>query len=386
MDITGGHYLPGERTLWTGSPTGARPGLVDACFSLYLAGAVVVIAVLGPHWLRDMPGIFKVMAAIVWGAAAVQSLAIVVNLLVIQPRIQRRSRYEVTNYRVIVNRGQRVIAAYLDQVGAPVVRRGRDGGTNIVFPRDARPVPQRPFGGLSSRGPFALAPAERITRLTSVPDADTVRDVITAAQQRMLDDGTDPVSLPEEQPGSLPGITLGDDERVLWTGRPASVPWWFGGSDVYLSVFAFVWLAFAVLLCVAVARSGGAAALVFFVPFAAFGGGYPCLGRVIQRRRRIARSSYLLTDRRVIATWRVTRREAPVVVQAPLTSLLPPVIRGTSVFTIPAMPPVRPRNGWREIPWPASAVTPPALIGLADAPRVWELISSAQLANRETRV
>jgi hypothetical protein len=80
---TGEHYLPGERTLRTGSPTGGRSSLADAGISLYLAAALVAIAILGPRWLRDMPGIFKVGGVIVWVCAAAQALGTLVNLLVI---------------------------------------------------------------------------------------------------------------------------------------------------------------------------------------------------------------------------------------------------------------------------------------------------------------
>jgi hypothetical protein len=69
----------------------------------------------------------------------IAAIGTLVNLLVIQPRVQRRARHEVTNYRVIVTRGQRVDAAHRDQFGDLVVRRGRDGDTDIIVPREARP-------------------------------------------------------------------------------------------------------------------------------------------------------------------------------------------------------------------------------------------------------
>jgi hypothetical protein len=88
------------------------------------------------------------------------------------------------------------ILTSLDQLGDPVVRRGRDGGTDIISPREARPAPQWPFRRDSGSGPFALAPSERVARLASVPGADTVRDLATTARRRMLEDGIDPVSRP----------------------------------------------------------------------------------------------------------------------------------------------------------------------------------------------
>jgi hypothetical protein len=158
--------------------------------------------------------------------------------IVIQPRVQRRARHEVTNYRVIVTRGQRVDAAYLDQLGDPVARRGRDGGTDIIFP--ARSAPGAPV---------------------AVPPRLGFRPLRAGTVGAGRTTGLDSVS-------------------------------------------------------------------VFLVPFAVFCGGYPCIGRVLQRRRRIKRSSYLVTNRRVVTTWPVAPREAPVVVQAHVcAAVLPALIR-----------------------------------------------------------
>src|SRR5260370_9776981 len=99
---SGGWLLRAERSLWTGRPVHARVTLADAGVALYLAVALVAVAVVGPRWLRGMPDVVKVMAVIAWGAGALQSLGMLVSLLVTGPGKRRRTVYEVTNYRVIV--------------------------------------------------------------------------------------------------------------------------------------------------------------------------------------------------------------------------------------------------------------------------------------------
>ena len=121
--------------------------------------------------------------------------------------------------------------------------------------------------------------------------------------------------------------------------------------------------------------------LIFLVPLAVAGGLYPAAGRLIHRRVRISRSGYVLTDRRLIASWRLGR--TPVTVQARLGELLPPVIRGQAIFTGWADSSRQGRSmGWRNLLWPTATTAPPALIGSADAPAVRELIAAAQLALR----
>jgi len=160
------------------------------------------------------------------------------------------------------------------------------------------------------------------------------------------------------------------------------VPWWYGAHDVYLSVFGMVWLAFVALMCGFALTSGTAAMLVVLVPSAA-GGLYPAAGRVLHRRMRICRSSYIVTSKRVIASWQLTRE--PVIIKAHLGQLLPPVIRREAIFADLANPDWRARGqGWRRLTWPAATTNPPVLIGIAEAVAVRDVISAAQLALRAT--
>jgi hypothetical protein len=159
------------------------------------------------------------------------------------------------------------------------------------------------------------------------------------------------------------------------------VPWWFGSQDIYLSAFAVVWLTFVGLMGAFAVTSGSGMFLIFLVPFALAGGLYPAAGRLIHRRLRISRSGYVLTDRRLITSWRIGR--TPVTVEAQLGQLLPAVIRGHAIFTGRADWNRAERSaGRRNLLWPTATTAPPALIGIADAPALGELIATAQLASR----
>ena len=196
-------------------------------------------------------------------------------------------------------------------------------------------------------------------------------------------DAADPEPLP-------PGVALEPGERVLWTGRPGQVPWWFGPDDVSLSLYGLVPLAWAGFLAILVAATGGAIAFVVLVALLGVAlGGYPVAGRVVHRRMRIRRSVYVVTDRRLIATRRCIVIGGRVTTAALLYELPTPVVEFGSVFAEPAVmrdlrrPHLLGRMSYRTfryLLWPATAAPPPALIGIADPEAVCELIDDAELA------
>lgn len=385
-----GWALRGERTLWTGRPAHARITLADAGLALYLAVVLVVIAVFGPHWLRGVPGGFKVLAAIAWSGGALQALGMLAGLLVTGPAKRRRTVYEVTNYRVIVSRGagaEDVTSVYLDQLDEPAVRPNQDGTADVLLAAVSGGAQgRRLMRTFAQAGGFGLGAVNRVTAVRAVPDAGQACQVIAEARRRFRDGEADAFSSPEHPAGQAgPGeVALGPGEDVLWTGGPTGIPWWFGRRDVYLSAFALFWLAFVIGMGVLVARSGAAGFfLVWLGLMGLIGGVYPAAGRVVHRRLRLRRSRYVLTTRRLVTTWRPLGGGPPVVVQAPLSALLPPVLRGTSVITGLAAADGSSRpQGWKALPWPAATVTPPVLVGLANAQEVAGLIGEAQIAIR----
>lgn len=191
-------------------------------------------------------------------------------------------------------------------------------------------------------------------------------------------------------PEPLPaGLDLKPGERVLWTGRPEHVPWWFGEDDVSLSVTGLVGLVGPVFLGVLVAATGGAVWFVVLVALMACAGClYPAAGRVVHRRMRIRRSVYVVTNLRLITVRRCIIG-GQVTTESRLYELPTPVVKFGSVFAEPAVMAELRRFGflghtsisfWKYLLWPAAAAPPPALIGIADPEAVCDLIDDAELA------
>jgi hypothetical protein len=88
-----------------------------------------------------------------------------------------------------------------------------------------------------------------------------------------------------------------------------------------------------IVICAALAAAGVLAGHpAVSISAAPLYGIYLAAGRVLVRHRRISRSTYVLTSRRLITVWRRAGR-SPVVVQAPLRALLPPELNGSSIYT-----------------------------------------------------
>ena len=383
----GGWALRGERSLWTGRAVRGRVTRADAGLALYLAVVLIVLAVLGPHWLSGVPGLIKVLAAIAWGGGALQSLWMLATLLVIGPARLRRTVYEVTNYRIIVSGGRGpgdVTSVYLDQIGAPAVSPHPDRTGDVRFRTDTITAQGSRLAWLFQSSPFRLGVVNPVTVLRAVPDAERVRQVIDAAQRRMRDETEDALPPQARLTGqTVPADVVGRGEEVLWAGRPARVPWWFGGADLYLTAFALLWLAFVVGMGFVAPDS---LFLIWLALMALAGGVYPAAGRMVVRRLRIKRSSYVLTNRRLIATWRPLRAGSPIVVQATLGTLLPPTVQGALLVTgLVSADSASARGGWKSLAWPAATIAPPIFIGLANPHEVAALIGDAQVATRAPR-
>jgi hypothetical protein len=294
--------------------------------------------------------------------------------------------YQITAYRVVVTTGlrtRRTWSAYLDQISEPVVKRHRDGTEDLVLRAGGNSEISAAWEAAFWNGPLSSPGQADVPVLRSLGDGTLAQRVAVAARQRILDALAEFVTPPSGMSsGPLPaGVVVDAGERVLWAGRPGRVPWWFGAQDIYVSAIALVFLTFAALMAAIAVASGSGAFLIWLVPLAVAGGLYPAVGRLIHRRARITRSGYVITDRRLIACWKLGR--TPVTVQARLGALLPPVVRGQAIFTGRADPSRQGRSpGWRHLLWPAATTAPPALIGIADAPALRELIAVAQLAQR----
>jgi len=349
MGDTQAGLLPGEHLLWTGRPARARVMPGDLVLpGLLLAALLVSAAGHGPRGPVNAPGGLADRAL---AAAAVLAalVAAAVRVLRVKPDELRRTVYQVTDRRVLITTGpRRTWAAFLDQLAEPVVVPQRDGTADL-------PLGEREAFSLSALNrrqlPRAFTPRapQPFPVLRALPDAEVARQVISAGRARMLRGMLDVPPVPA-LPGSIPpaGFVPAPGERIAWTGRPQTAPWWFGPADIALSAYAAV-LVIALGFMVSWAVSTGAPLplLAGFAALAVAGFGYPAAGRVLRRHARIKRSVYILTSSRLITT-RATASQAAGA-QSPLAQLLPPQVKDGSVFMHPAWPP----PGTRRIPGPS---------------------------------
>ena len=353
--------LPGERVLWSGRP-GRVPvprrrvvrkalWLVYDLAVFFLALAVVLQFRFEDAFARRGGPLFWLVMALALVALVLPTLGDVVRMTLVRSAQLRGAWYQVSNLRVMVTSGRRpryTWSVYLDQIEDAVTTHA-DGTADINL-----------------AGPVFLY---------GIREPDQVLQVITDARPRMLDDlaGVAPPAGAAEPPD----LVLDAGEQVLWTGRPREVPWWFGSADIATSlrlacgVVAFGLVAGVVFAGVAVAQyTFGSLALLAL---------YLAAGRVLVRRRRIRHSRYVLTDRRLVVSWRGRGKS---VAQAPLSALRPPMIWGRSLLieTVPTRSPSV--HYWRRLTWPAASNAAPCLIGIDDLASVRDLLCAAQLAQR----
>jgi hypothetical protein len=242
---------------------------------------------------------------------------------------------------------------------------------------------QMPTGALNpmARQPFPL--------LRGLSDAAVACQVISAGRERMLRGLLDvpPVPAPPGITHLPAGFVPAPGERIVWTGCPQAVRWWFGPADIVVCAYSAVPLAFfgfAVGWAVSHGALSNGAPPPWFDGFLAFMFaviGSPAFARVLRRHVRIKRSVYILTSWRLITTWGRDSRTAGT--QCPLAHLLPPQVKDGTVFMNLAWPPpVTRRDTWAQLMWPAASTDPPQLIGLPDPRAVADLICAAQLAER----
>jgi hypothetical protein len=384
MADTEAGLLPGERLLWTGRPARARVIPGDLIFpGLLLAALLAALTLSLPRGPADAPG--GLGEQIVAAAAALAGLiAAAVRALRLKPDELRRTVYQVTDRRVLITTGTRhTWAAYLDQLAEPIAVPQRDGTADLML----RPKETFSLSTLANGQPLAGAFTPGIQPpfpvLRGLPDAEPARQVISTGRQGMLR-GAPEVPPVGAQPCSAEhtGFVPAPGERILWAGCPQAAPWWFGTADIAFSAYFAIFVV-AIGFMITWARSTGAplAPITVFTTVAALAFGYPAIGRVLRRHARVKRSAYILTDSRLLTTWRTGGRLAGT--QCALAQLLPPEVRDGSVLMNLAWPP---RGGrwysWAQLMWPAASTDPPQLIGLPAPQAVADLICSAQLAER----
>ena len=310
MADTEAGLLPGERLLWTGRPARARVIPGDLIFpGLLLALLLAALALSAPRGPADGLGLGD---EVVTGAAALAGvIATAVRALRVKPDELRRTVYQVTDRRILITTGTRQAwAAYLDQLAEPVVVPQRDGTADLMLRAkenfslstlaDGQPLPRAFTPGIQP--PFPV--------LRGLPDAEVARQVISTGRQRMLQGAPDvPPVAPHPGSAEHTGFVPAPGERILWVGCPQAAPWWFAPDITFSAYFA--------LFVVAVAScSRGPGVPAHPCSDHRFHRrrrprlGYPAIGRVLRRHARIKRSAYILTDSRLLTTWRTGSRHA----------------------------------------------------------------------------
>jgi hypothetical protein len=271
--------LPCERLLWTGRPARARvlPG------DLLLPGLLLLSLLVTAIAWGGRPPVAIGEEVVFSGASAAFLIATAIWALRVRPAAMRRTVYRVTDRRVLLTTGPgHSWAAYLDQLAEPAVDQHAD-----VLLRQKETIS---FFSLNNRQPLprAFIPGGR-------QPFPVLRGLLDIPPAGALPHGSPP-----------PGFVPAPGERVLWVGQPRTVPWWFGGADLATSAyFAVYFVAFGFMVSWASSAKAPPALLGAFTVFAALIFGFPAVGRLLVRRARIRRSTYILTDRRLIADWDV---------------------------------------------------------------------------------
>lgn len=371
---TDGSLFPGETVVWTGRPVSVRRTFSDVGMALYLA--IIIPVAIGAEWngyLRSAPLGFAIMCVAVAILTIAQAIATLVWVLALKPRAVARRRYAVTGRRLLISSGKPGVPVdswYLDQLAAPQITRRSGDTADVKLGRT----------GLRARqsGPYwsvgGSAPSPTLLGITGVAAlAEHLAAVPASGEVDPSIDTRPDLPVPDDMWAPRSG------ERVLWTGRPSTLPWWFGSADRRQTAAGLFFPLF-VLGMGAVAMSTGAPVFFLVVVAAMFLiGCHVSFGRVFWRRARIARSTYIVTDQRVVAIWKL--REASVT-EAEHGALLPPQVfaDGSVFFRRAAQSRGRGRNGWPSSLSPAATNEPPNFIGLADPESVVEIVAAFRLA------
>lgn len=369
--------LPGETLVWSDRSSAVRRSKAELAMAVYLAvGAPVAFGVMVTHFLRDADSAFAavVLAVAVLGLA--QWVLTLYELLVRKPRSARDRRYALTDRRLLIGSVRSDLPAeswYRDQLTAPRFSRRRDGTTDI---RLSPPVPRLRLQAFRSDTLSRAGHLDAVV-LAGITDPDSfswslAASVLTNAEAVM--------------PQHISGSAVSDlgawipnlGEQVLWSGRPVHVPWWFTPAERFQTLSTMVFPLFVVAMAVMTQVYG--APPLFLAPCALLfaAGCYASFGRVFWRRARIRRSTYVVTDQRVICRWDWGEARTT---EAFHLSLLPPHIRADgSVFFRQSGPAPARTNGWPLLMHPAALGEPPNFIGLSDPKAVALIVAQARAA------
>jgi len=180
---------------------------------------------------------------------------------------------------------------------------------------------------------------------------------------------------------SAEAVELSADEKTLWSGRAERLPW-FVLADLFLVPFTVVWTVM-VIIFAASASTRNPAEFAIPVLFAAVGL-YISIGRILVRRRIWRRSTYTLTNQRVVVK-RGSNEDSDW-----LDRLPPPVTSGKHTVGFGSNGGIQYRlamEGWPGASWGGNwgMNRHPIFVGLTDAEYVRGLLRNAQSEARRSR-
>lgn len=368
--------LPGETIVWSDRSASVRAPKADLVRAAGVTvGPLVFVSLWMPRFQRHADPVIARVALAVVALGVLQCLVMGYSLLIRKPRAARDRRYALTDERLLIGTirpGVPAVSWYLDQLTPPRLALRADGTTSILlssidtqpwsFPTEFFNRARRPEAATLSG---LAAPESFIAALATVASAPEL------SEPAAIPATAEPIAVPA-------GWAPSPGEQVLWTGRPARVPWWFGSADVQQALATAPFPLFIVVMAVWVLTHGGPP--FFLVPCAVLflALSHMCFGRVLWRRARIRRSVYVVTDERVLCLWNPRGLRST---EDYHEYLLPPQIRpdGSLYFHRHGPAPAR-VNGWPLLMHPAALGEPPNLIGLAEPRTVALIVARARAA------
>ncbi|MFD9126409.1 hypothetical protein [Kitasatospora sp. NPDC059571] len=352
----GAQLLPDERVLWTGRPGRTGPsGTALAAAAVLLAMGAAMTGLVVVQWGAEVDRTGAARAFVVAGWC-LQLGALLYRLLVSGPAVRRTEQYTVTDRRLVVRGAEGTDAWWLDALPEPRLR-----GSDVVL------------GGAGTGLAAVVAELLRTPSAAPLPVLRAPEDpqgALAALQQGRAVACRPPAAAPEPAAGPAPELPAGfapaARERVLWTGRPGAVRWWYGPYELVQALSAVAAAGFAVAL-------GLGTEPVFLVVTALFALGALWLGpgALVLRRLRAPRTVHVLTDRRLVRVRGAGPRGSASV---PLAGLAAPRVAYGAVVLEPVEAAARGvgRRGAQEV----------LLVGLDDPDEVARTVAQAQLAVR----
>jgi hypothetical protein len=181
VETTGVDLLPGEKLLWDDRPAPRFFRGSDGLATAVVAGWLVFMNVVFGLTMRVAPAPF---VSVVWAAFVAYGLYLLVGRLVVRTLTLRRTRYALTDRRLVVVGGfpwakPKTTSAYVAALPPPVISERADGSGSLAF--GAFPGPLEVFYP-SNRGTLRTGLQTSPPVLWDLADVRRVRDLVARVQ------------------------------------------------------------------------------------------------------------------------------------------------------------------------------------------------------------